>query len=306
MNINTITNKIFSYFGLNINFKKKQQILSSEEIEKVNSNTLDYINSLSIIDLNERVNSITYNGLLSTNSIATINSILVKDGIVVIPGFLDSSIIDESNKIIENIIQKIENPNYIKNGHDKNYIVQNEIIKGQSYYDLSNNSKSVIVIRQGYDKGMIDIFNVDRLLGKLGEEVYKVFLKDWLVDLLNNFNETIKPKNLNLYINHGITNTRGFHVDSYYRSIKGFIYLTDVNTIEDGPYCYVKGTHVETPFGKVNKLIGGKEAPFVNISNIIPVLGKKGTLVLSDQSGIHRGMPQKKNSIRKVFVMRYA
>ena len=306
MNIKTIINKIFLYFSLNISLAKKNQILSSQEIERVNSNTLDYIKSLSFKELNERVNSITYNGLLSIESITAINSILVKNGIVVIPGFLDSSLIDESKKIIENIIQNIKKNKHFKNENAKNYIVQNKTINGQSYYDISNNSKSVIVIRQGNDQGMIDIFNVDRLLGKLGDEVYKVFLIDWLVDLLKNSNEPVKPKNLNLYINHSITNTRGFHVDSYYRSIKGFIYLTDVNTIDDGPYCYVKGTHVETPFGKVNKLLGGKEAPFTNFTNIIPVLGKKGTLVLSHQSGIHRGIPQKKDSIREVFVMRYA
>ena len=153
---------------------------------------------------------------------------------------------------------------------------------------------------------MIDVFNVNRLLGKLGDEIYKVFLKDWLVDLLKNSNEPVNPKNLNLYINHSVTSTRGFHVDSNYRSIKGFIYLTDVNTIEDGPYCFVKGTHIDTPFSKVNKSLGEKEAPFINILDIIPVLGKKGTLILSDQSGIHRGIPQRIGSIREVLVMRYA
>ena len=121
------------------------------------------------------------------------------------------------------------------------------------------------------------------------------------------YNFCINPKNLNLYINRSITKTRGFHIDSNYRSIKGFVYLTDVNRLEDGPYCYVKGTHVDTLFKKVNNsVIGLKEAPFVDQLNIVPVLGKKGTLILSDQSGIHRGIPQKKGSTRELLVMRYA
>ncbi len=306
MNIKSIIKKVLLYCGLDIRLAKKNQILSIEEIKKVNDNTLSYIKSLSVEELQKRVNSITYNGLLSTRSISEINSILDKEGIIVVPGVLDDSKVDETKKIIKDIIQNIKKSESSKKGNGKDYIVQNNIIKGQSYFDLSNNPKSVVVIRQGNDQGMIDVFNVNRLLGKLGDEVYKVFLKGWLFDLLKNSNEPVNPKNLNLYINHSVTSTRGFHVDSNYRSIKGFIYLTDVNTIEDGPYCYVKGTHIDTPFSKVNKSLGGKEAPFTNILDIIPVLGKKGTLILSDQSGIHRGIPQRIGSIREVLVMRYA
>lgn len=308
MIIKSIIKKVLLYCGLDIRLAKKNQILSIEEIKKVNDKTLSYIKSLSVEELKKRVNSITFNDLLSTKSISEINSILVKEGIVVVPGVLNDNKVDETKKIIKDIIQNIKKSESPKKGNNKDYIVQNNIIKGQSYYDLSNNPKSVVVIRQGSDQGMIDVFNVNRLLGKLGDEVYKVFLKDWLVNLLKNSNEPVNPKNLNLYINHSVTSTRGFHVDSNYRSIKGFIYLTDVDTIDDGPYCYVKGTHVDTPFGKVNKSLGGnnKEAPFTNILDIIPVLGKKGTLILSDQSGIHRGIPQRIGSIREVLVMRYA
>ena len=306
MNIKSIIKKVLLYCGLDIRLAKKNQTLSIEEIKKVNDNTLSYIKSLSVEELQKRVNSITYNGLLSTRSISEINSILDKEGIIVVPGVLDDNKVDETKKIIKDIIQNIKKSESSKKGNGKDYIVQNNIIKGQSYFDLSNNPKSVVVIRQGNDQGMIDVFNVNRLLGKLGDEVYKVFLKDWLVDLLKNSNEPVNPKNLNLYINHSVTSTRGFHVDSNYRSIKGFIYLTDVNTIEEGPYCYVRGTHIDTPFSKVNKSLGGKEAPFTNILDIIPVLGKKGTLILSDQSGIHRGIPQRIGSIREVLVMRYA
>jgi hypothetical protein len=306
MIIKSIIKKVLLYCGLDIRLAKKNQILSVEEIKKVNDNTLSYIKSLSVEELEKRVNSITYSGLLSTKSIPEINSILNKEGIVVVPGVLDNSKVDETKKIIKDIIQNIKKSESPEKKNRRNYIVQNKIIKGQSYYDLSNNPKSVVVIRQGNDQGMIDVFNVNRLLGKLGDEIYKVFLKDWLVDLLKNSNEPVNPKNLNLYINHSVTSTRGFHVDSNYRSIKGFIYLTDVNTIEDGPYCFVKGTHIDTPFSKVNKSLGEKEAPFINILDIIPVLGKKGTLILSDQSGIHRGIPQRIGSIREVLVMRYA
>ena len=79
-----------------------------------------------------------------------------------------------------------------------------------------------------------------------------------------------------------------------------------MNVIQDGPYCFVKGTHVDTPLKKLNNIVGNKESPLVDPMNIVPVLGKKGTLIISDQSGIHRGIPQKKGSIREVLLMRYA
>ena len=134
-------------------------------------------------------------------------------------------------------------------------------------------------------------------------------MKNFLINdykLVNYRNTKINPKNLNLYVNNSITKTRGFHVDSYYRSIKGFIYLTDVNCLGDGPYCFVKGTQVENSLEKLNKIIGDKEAPIIDPLKIVPVLGKKGTLILSDQSGVHRGFPQSKGSLRELFVMRYA
>lgn len=116
--------------------------------------------------------------------------------------------------------------------------------------------------------------------------------------------------NLNLYINNSIKKTRGLHADSYDRTIKGFVYVTDVDSLEHGPYCYVKGTHLNSPWRKANKNISKRyqnktESPFVDLLAVTPILGKKGTLVLSDQSGIHRGIPQEEGYIRKLLVMRY-
>ena len=153
---------------------------------------------------------------------------------------------------------------------------------------------------------MIDIFNVDRLLEAIGKTLNNFFNSEWLLNVINFTNEKINPKNLNLYVNNSITKTRGFHVDSYYRSMKVFIYLTDVNCLDDGPYCFVKGTHVDNPLRKLNMIIGDKEAPLIDPLKIIPVFGKRGTLIISDQSGVHRGFPQSKGSLRELFVMRYA
>ena len=40
-------------------------------------------------------------------------------------------------------------------------------------------------MRQGFDDGMIEIFNADRLLGDLGHDINNFFNSDWLISLLN-------------------------------------------------------------------------------------------------------------------------
>ena len=258
-------------------------------------------------ELSKRLGNITFNEPLINNSFSKLRSILEKEGIVVIPEVLENSVIDEIRPILNKIIEKSKTEKLEeKNIESSDYIVVGKNSMSKSYFYFSDNPKPIVLVRQGQDQGMIDIFNVDKLFANFKSKVRDVFLKDWLINLLQDFDEPINPKNLNLYINHSITKTRGFHVDSYYRSIKAFIYLTDVNSLEDGPYCYVKGTHVDTPYKKINKYVGHKEAPFIDKNDIVPILGRKGTLIISDQSGIHRGIPQKNDAIRELLVMRYA
>ena len=56
---------------------------------------------------------------------------------------------------------------------------------------------------------MIDIFNVDKLLGELGKNLKEIF-NQWLLNSLNYRNTKINPKNLNLYVNNSITKLEDF------------------------------------------------------------------------------------------------
>ena len=114
--------------------------------------------------------------------------------------------------------------------------------------------------------------------------------------------------NINTYLNSGITSTRGFHADSYSRQIKVFIYLTDVFDFDNGPYTYVKGTHLNTPYRRANQKISSglkakTETPYFNINNIYPILAPRGSLIVSDQSGFHRGFPQDKDGFRCILTI---
>ncbi len=308
MKIKSIIKKILLKCGLDVRFANKQiKYLNFEDINNINFSTLNYIESLSKTEIMRRVETVSCSKPQSINSIENMRTILDKNGIVVIPEVFNFDKIKEIRRQISRIIQDVKIKDPLGTGYENDdYIVLGKKNIGKNYYDLLNYSKSAILVRQGSDQGMIEIFNADRLLGDLGNSMNNFFNSDWLISLLNDKKEKISPKNLNLYVNQSITKTRGFHVDSHYKSIKVFIYLTDVNVVQDGPYCFVKGTHVDTPLRKLNNMVGEKETPLTDPLNIVPVLGKKGTLIISDQSGVHRGLPQATGSSREALVMRYA
>ena len=97
----------------------------------------------------------------------------------------------------------------------------------------------------------------------------------------------------------------GWHRDSAIRDqFKAFLFLTDV-TEDNGPFCYVQGSHSFTAVKKINKLlrINPRERRFsnMNVTSICDELGLKrvpltvtaGSLVIANVRGIHRGMPIK-------------
>lgn len=76
--------------------------------------------------------------------------------------------------------------------------------------------------------------------------------------------------------------------------IQIFVYLTDCGT-EDGPHCFVKGTH--RPSRQTSLLLkrGYSRIPDIDIQkaypqkNIIEILGKKGTVFAVDTTAFHKG-----------------
>lgn len=173
--------------------------------------------------------------------------------------------------------------------------------------------KLLVNERSQNDNGMLDIHNFDKLLDKeLLSEIKLLFQCNIILKLIN-----LKSKKwnqgtmFNAYYNNEIKSTRGFHVDAFYSVLKGLIYLSDVNDIYDGPYCYVKRSHQNMSFHDLNKMISNKyagietETPIINYDDITPVTGKAGTLIFSDQSGYHRGLPQKAGRYRTALVVKY-
>lgn len=118
-----------------------------------------------------------------------------------------------------------------------------------------------------------------------------------------------RPAQINLLHNNSVTSTRGLHVDNLNGSYKAFLYLGDVRA-EDGPYAYVPGSHRRTDLlrreARLNSLLGHTETDshaFDGMALSFPA--RKGTLIVSCQSGVHRGMPQKPGASRSVLVANF-
>jgi hypothetical protein len=74
------------------------------------------------------------------------------------------------------------------------------------------------------------------------------------------------------------------------------LYFTDVNTSEDGPFSYVLGSAKSTDLHKAKVRYSDEEVESIfGKEKVYDVLGKRGTLVIADNSAFHRGRQPIKN-----------
>lgn len=96
---------------------------------------------------------------------------------------------------------------------------------------------------------------------------------------------------------------QGWHRDTVYiQQFKSIIYLTDVNE-NNGPFQYLEGSHAKSTIFEFNKKYGigigqnrisDKEVDAIVQDENYPLVefsALKGTMILADTSGIHRGKP---------------
>lgn len=311
-------NMNFNFLDSNITINRSEFSVSRAKESKLSQEDIDFINDDNIKKMLNRGEDFYQNklaeislDLADENLYSEAVNRVEQDGIFIIPNYLDTELTDKLCKIIEvystKYFLKLESSEIYE---DSIALIQNKNKKLKGYSLLANYSKAVIDIRSGADEGMIDIFNVDKLIqDKSGLNILNDIIQDqFLQDLLRSLPQKLKISNINSYVNNGITSTRGFHVDSYSTQIKIFIYLTDVLVFDNGPYTFVKNTHLDTPYRRINRnlsknLKAKTEAPVVPFANIYPILAPKGSLVVSDQSGFHRGFPQTNDGNRRVLTI---
>jgi hypothetical protein len=222
---------------------------------------------------------------------------LEEDGIVIIEDYLDE---DTCNDLYKEISHEIEEGDYdVVEGGDHGY----------GYSDFVDWDGPVVNKRTGRDDGMLDVFNVDSAVPEV-----ESFKTDAMVnDIINRAtSEQYSPDNLNVYWNRSVTTTRDFHADTYSGKFKSFVYLTDVSDRSYGPFSYVKGSHRSSKAKRkvsqlANKVKGNPstEAVFYDENNVIYCTAPKGTLIIANQAGYHRGHPQEERSERMLMTTSY-
>ena len=209
----------------------------------------------------------------------TIKEQIIKDGILVFEDFFPRNLIEPIDEELCKFINELNLKN--SNESDKHIISTPADSNQWSFGKCQSHSKSIVKVRgaRTYDSGMLDIFNIQRIIN--------------LNDISNNkdFKNILSPlrkkiKNVNAYCNSSILTTREYHRDSSGgNQFKAFIYLTDVSDESYGPYSYIKGTHTEK----------------TNEGEIVHCIANKGSLIVSNQSGLHRGLPQAKGRSRRLL-----
>ncbi len=215
---------------------------------------------------------------------------LKREGVISVEGYLDAETCD---KIREEVKELLEN--------DELEFATEEM----SGSDMSSASRTIVNRRSGKDDdGMLDIFNMDETIPEVGD----IKNDDYISRIINGASsKEHRPENINVYYNRSVTGTRGYHFDSYTSQYKTFVYLTDVPDESYGPYSYIKGSHKRSyprrrVEGFINRARSHKPTAAIPIfyddDDIVTFTAPKGTLIISDQTGFHRGIPQEEGKER--------
>lgn len=214
---------------------------------------------------------------------------LQKEGIVVIENFINA---EKCEELAAKISAAIE-----QNPHNQHIAEKkNAIINVRRSHDGKNN----------YDTGLIDIVDADYLVSDLSEIRFDQLISSTINEAAG---QPMASRNLHVYVNTSVVNPRTFHIDTFFpRQYKSFIYLTDVNSLDDGPYTYIKKSHRRT-FQIISNIIYNQLLgyPITDMrlytgNGKTHLIAKKGTLIIACQNGFHRGWPQKEGAHRIALV----
>ena len=172
--------------------------------------------------------------------------------------------------------------------------------------------KTVINVRGGKDAGLLDFFNLQHRFPEEAAKLTSIMQSGLVSRVISALFERFDYQNLNVYYNDNVTETRGFHFDSYEPKVKVFTYLTDVTALDDGPYCFALKSHAMRGVRRRNR----KAAPMVQVKDtdaiyipsrsVTALPAAPGDMIISCQHAAHRGFPQAEGGHRVMAVQSVA
>jgi len=227
-------------------------------------------------------------------SINYYGEMLAKDGFIVIENYMPPKTCDELKQAINDTI---EHGKFIEQGN-------------MDGMEVVSKKEPVLSRRIGEtDNGLLDLYNIDNIHPKLLEFREDPFLNEIITKAAGT---KFFPMRINSYINKGVINTRGYHADTYKGMFKTFVYLTNVPDNSYGPYSFIKGSHkassTKIKTSKLFNRLKGKpstEAVFYDKSQVQIFTAPKGTLIITNQAGMHHGFPQEKDKERMLITTSY-
>ena len=201
---------------------------------------------------------------------------------------------------------------------DDDALWQSDYAWSANYLQLAKHVKPVVNIRSHQegvdDSGMVDIFGVDRLARSANLNRLSAILKTASDSVASKAIKQVigyPQQQANLYINRSVVQTRGPHIDNNNSPHKLFVYLSDVTSQDNGPYCYLPGSHKRRrwmSFERLKNAVNGypsTEVSSVDRASLCKLLGAAGTAVITCQSGIHCGWPQQDSGRRLALVVNF-
>ncbi len=210
-----------------------------------------------------------------------------KNGFIIIENFLEPNICDSLVEVGQ-----------------KNLKASSQMLGENSWINVRAEAED------GRDSKVKNIFNFDELAPELNDLIKKGKLTEAFEEQLQT---KMVLKTCSLQIDDPDTRTkRSWHVDTNPPpTFKAFIYLTDVESELEGPYCAIPKSHrwrMKRILNiVVNLLTGSKRSDmhrFVGERNDF-FLAKKGTLIFSTQTLFHRGSPKHEKKTRYMLINYY-
>lgn len=228
---------------------------------------------------------------------------ILEDGCFSSENFLDTG---KCTQLKDQIVSLVSKYDLYKTAEHDDVIVANHTTQREVNGKLGDYSKPVIVTRglNGFDKNMTEIFNVHKLVPVPTQDI-----ESFVQKVVIGMGHSGAKLEYSAYINKRVTEIRGFHRDvnvvGNKTLYKMFVYLTDVPDYTYGPHSYIPGTHrLDVCHKYANQLIGNYTDPNEYDFDLKPEVftGPRGTMVMTTQAGMHRGLPQMHDKERILLV----